>query len=219
MSVGQSTNKENTDSCWSCVSEETLLLHDDLLRLVDHIPLPSGVGTTSVEEDYGLPVLDGKTPSELSDIIARECGVKSTTYTSLMVYRLNALREFWSSLYLLERKRAEKKSGDSGGGSGASKSAAKGEGFASRVSLILIFPILHSLSKLDTEISRETAKILLESLKGCEPISLSKEPLDCILGLETLLCSWLTAAKEENSLSSTQIQISASALVALAVAV
>ena len=214
-----SGGRESNDWYWSSVTEDTLLLHSDLLRLVDHIPLPLGVGTCTVEEDYGLPVLDGKTPTELSEIISRECGVKSTTYTSLMEYRLNALKELWYSLYSKEQKQLEKKSEDVTGSVTSSKSSSKGEGFASRVSLILIFPMLRSLSKLDTNISKETAKILLDSLKGCEPISLSKEPLDCILGLEDLLCTWLMDAKDETNFCEDQVQIAASALVALAVAV
>ena len=210
--------KDGNGSRWLCVTEETLLLHDDLLHLVDHVPLPSGVGTVAVEEDYGLPVLDGKTPTELGEVIARECGVKSTTYTSLMEYRLNALRGLWSALKLKEKKQNEKKSDDSSGSTGV-KPSSKGEGFASRVSLVLIFPILHSLSKLDPELSQETAKILLDSLRGCEPLSLSKEPLDCLMGLENLLCSWLTTAKEGTESNKTQVEIAVSALVALAVAV
>ena len=236
MSVGRSKDGGTGGgggeySCWSSVSEETLLLHDDLLKLVDHIPLPSRMEKTlsSAEEDYGLPVLDGKTPSELSDIIARECGVKSTTYTSLVEYRMNALRRYWSYLHSKEKmgKKGEESTG--GGAVTAVKPAPKSEGFASRISLVLIFPILHSLSKLDPELSSETAKILLDSLCNCEPISLSKEPMDCILGLENLLSSWLTAAREgvakegeesvAKEVSERQVQTAAAALVALAVAV
>lgn len=220
--IGGGVNKPKeggADSSWSSVNEHTLLLHDDLLRLIDHIPLPSRVGGAAGggDEDYGLPVLDGKSPEELSSIISRECGIRSTTYMSLMEYRLNALKGLWAWLKSKEKKGVVKKTTEDGVSN--VKTTPKGEGFASRISLVLIFPILHSLSKVDPSLSCETAKILLDSLSNCEPVSLSKEPTDCILGLENLLCSWLTAAKEGVESDEIQIRTAASALVALAVAV
>lgn len=212
--------KDIGESSWGSVTEETLLLHDDLVHLVDLIPLPCRVGTVTVDEDYGLPVLDGKSPSELAGVIAHECGIKTITYTSLMDYRLNALKGLWAWLRLKEKIPDKKPDESSSISSGSSlKPSSKGEGFSSRVSLVLIFPILHSLSKLDPDLSCETAKILLDTLCGCEPISLSKEPMDCILGLENLLCLWITTATQEVETHTTQIQTAASALVALAVAV
>ena len=106
----------------------------------------------------------------------------------------------------------------------------KSEGFAGPDYLVLIFPlILHSLSKLDPELSNKTAIILLDSLCNCEPISLSKEPMDCVLGLENLLSSWSTAAREgvakggvesvAKEVSERQVQTAAATLVALAVVV
>ena len=187
-----------------------------------HISLPSGVGESVPEEEYGLPVLDGKTPEELVDIITRECSVRSTTYSSLVEYRFNALKGLWEALLEREKKPADKKQDDSPSG-GSAKSSHKGEGFASRVSLVLIFPVLKSLCKLDPKLSQETAGLLLESLQACEPLSLSSEPSDCINGLESLLCSWLKSAKEDEGLEGDvrerQLQTAASALVALAVAV
>ena len=202
-------------SNWSSVSEESLLLHDDLLQLVDHIPLPDQL-ETSQTGFTGLPTLDGKTPAELSLIIERECGCHTVTFISLLQYRHNALRKIWNYLH------SKQKSGGSSVGVASPtslKPASKGgEGFASRISLVLIFPILHSLSKIDSELSSDTTKILLQSLTACDPASLSKEPLDCILGLENLLSSWLTTARERNE-GAGQINTAASALVALAVAV
>ena len=91
--------------------------------------------------------------------------------------------------------------GEESSGSGAVTSVKlvpKSKGFAGPDYLVLIFPVLHSLSKLDPELPSETAIILLDSLCtcNCEPISLSKEPMDCILGLGNLLSSWSTAARE-----------------------
>lgn len=214
-------NSEGDSWRWLSVSEDSLLLQNDLLHLVGHISLPCGIGESSTnEEEYGLPVLDGKTPSELVDIINRECSVRSTTYTSLMEYRFNALKELWK--VLLERNKKSKKKDDSSSSNGA-KGSGKGEGFASRVSLVLIFPVLKSLCKIDPKLSQDTARLLLESLQSCDPLSLSSEPTDCISGIEDILCSWLKAAQEDDGLEKSvrerQLQTAASALVALAVAV
>ena len=92
-------------------------------------------------------------------------------------------------------------------------------GFASRVSLVLIFPIMKSLSRFDPTLSSEAASVLLECLRVYEPLSLSNEPLDCVYGLESLLHSWLASAKESEGVGATQVQNAASALVALSVAV
>lgn len=201
---------------WQCVSEESLLLHDDLVRLADHIPLPTGVAHRNREEDYGLPLLDGKSPQELASIIHSECGARSTTFSSLMEYRLNALRSLWAALRNAAKEIRKKEEGE---GQIAAKTSQQSEVFASRISLLLIFPTLRSLSRLDPQLSQETAGILLETLRGCEPISLSKEPMDCITGLESLLCSWISSAKELEEGGEKQLQIATSALVALTVAV
>ena len=217
-------SKEKDSWRWYSVSEESLLLHNDLLQLVGHISLPSGVGDAGTDEEYGLPVLDGKTPQELVEIITQECSVMSNTYTSLMEYRLNALKELWTVMSERKDKAVSKKTDDSSNGSvTGTKGNQKGEGFASRVSLVLIFPVLKSLCKIDPQLSQETAGLLLESLQACDPLSLSSEPTDCINGLEGILCSWLKSAQEDDKLAGDvrerQLQIAASALVALAVAV
>ena len=211
---------------WLSVSEETLLLHSDLDQFVGHISLPNGVGAADAvtdDEIYGLPVLDGKSPEELVSIITRECNVRSTTYTSLMEYRHNALKELWFVLLEKEKNQTNKKQDDAVSSGNGAKTTQKGEGFASRVSLVLIFPILKSLCRIDPKLSQETAGLLLESLQACDPLSLSSEPSDCINGLENILCSWLKSAREDGDLEEDvrerQLQTAASALVALAVAV
>lgn len=211
------TLKSTDPRQWLSANEERLLLHDGLSRMADHIPVPGGVADVT-EEDFGLPVLDGKNPQELSEIIRKECGTKTTTYTSLMEYRLNALKALWLAIQELEEKRSSsdskerKGSGQVSGGHAAS--------FASRVSLVLIFPIIKALSKIDPTLSSEAASVLLESLRAYEPLSLSNEPHDCIGGLENLLRSWLSTVQEGGlEVSITQVQNAASALVALSVAV
>ena len=211
------TVKTNELWQWLAMNEERLLLHDGLTRMADHIAVPSGVAEIHSEEDLGLPVLDGKTPEELASIICKECSAKSTTYSSLMEYRLNALRGLWQSIKEMYDQRSSGGTKESSSSSQSSSSAQVS--FASRVSLVLIFPIMKSLSKFDPNLSSEAASILLETLRACEPLSLSSEPNDCITGLENLLCSWLNAAKENTDVPIAQVQNAASALVALSVAV
>ena len=212
-----STGKEGDLRQWLAVDEARLLLHDGLVCVADLVAVPSGVIELG-DDDWGLPVLDGKTPSELVTIIQNECSTRNTTYASLMEYRLNALRGFWKALREFESKQASNTAREMSSPSQVSSSQAVS--FASRVSLVLIFPMLRSLSKVDPGLSSETARILLESLRACEPLSLSAEPQDCVTGLENMLQSWLGSVQGEGPEASTVlVQNAASALVALGVAV
>ena len=200
---------------WLSVNEEQLLLHDGLTRLADHIAVPTGV-TEMSDDSYGLPVLDGKSTQDLTDIILKECGSRTTTYASLMEYRLNALHGLWAAVRGMEENKSSlafKKTASSRPGSTPTA------GFASRVSLALIFPIMKSLSRFDPDLSSEAAGVLLECLRVYEPLSLSNEPPECVTGLENMLQSWLGSIRERESVSITQVQNAASALVALSVAV
>ena len=201
---------------WLATNEEQLLLHDGLVRLADHIAVPSGVTEVS-DDDFGLPVMDGKNTEDLTEIILKECSTRSTTYASLMEYRLNALRGFWEAVRMNEKEQALATMKESSSSSRSSSGGAAG--FASRVSLVLIFPIMKSLSRFDPTLSSEAASVLLECLRVYEPLSLSNEPLDCVYGLESLLHSWLASARESEGVGVTQVQNAASALVALSVAV
>lgn len=201
---------------WLAVNEERLLLHDGLTVMSDSIAVPSGVAEMR-KDDSGLPVLDGKSPEDLAKIIQKECSAKATSYASLMEYRLNALKGLWRALKDFEESHTSSVAKEI---SSTSHSSSQTVSFASRISLVLIFPLIKSLSKLDPTLSSETASILLETLRACEPLSLSAEPTDCINGLENLLCSWLHSVQENSEeVPINQVQNAASALVALAVAV
>lgn len=212
-----SSGKEGDLRQWLAVDEDRLLLHDGLVCVADLVAVPIGVVELG-DDDWGLPVLDGKPPSELVTIIQNECSTRNTTYASLMEYRLNALRGFWKAMRNFESKQASNTAREMSSTSQVSSSQTVS--FTSRVSLVLIFPMLRSLSKVDPGLSSETARILLESLRACEPLSLSGEPQDCINGLENMLQSWLCSVQGEGPEASTVlVQNAASALVALGVAV
>ena len=219
MMAGSSSPLANDPWRWLAVNEERLLLHDGLVIMSDHIAVPSGVAELT-SYDVGLPVLDGKSPEELSAILLKECKAKTTSYASLMEYRLNALKGLWKSLQDVEETHATNVAKEIN----SSTKPASGQtvSFASRVSLVLIFPLIKSLSRLDGTLSSDMASVLLETLRACEPLSLSSEPPDCINGLENLLCSWLQNAQESTAdapVNLCEVQNAASALVALAVAV
>ncbi|XP_013909607.1 PREDICTED: probable E3 ubiquitin-protein ligase HECTD4 [Thamnophis sirtalis] len=85
--------------------------------------------------------------------------------------------------------------------------------------LLLVFPLIESQSRTDPSLGNVTAEVLLTCLRDCQPLSLTKEPADCLNGIEALLCSWL----EETSPCGQQIphrqkENAAAALVALACA-
>ena len=202
---------------WLAANEAQLLLHNGLVRLADHIAVPLGVAEVN-DDDFGLPVMDGKSTRDLTEIIVKECSSRNATYASLMEYRLNALRGYWEAVRLNAKQEATV-SGVKEAVVSARSSAGGTTGFASRVSLALIFPIMKSLSRFDPTLSSEAASVLLECLRVYEPLSLSNEQLDCVYGLENLLHSWLTSAQEDQAVGVTQVQNAASALVALSVAV
>ena len=205
---------------WIAVSEDRLLLHDGLVRVADLIPVPNNVVELG-EEEYDLPVLDGKTPAELATIIRKECSTKNTAYASLIEYRRSALEGLWRALKEFDAKRASSAAKEAS--SSTQPASSQTGSFTSRISLVLIFPMLKALSQVDPKLSSETAHILLESLRACEPLSLSSEPQDCINGLENMLTSWLQPAEGSGSAplpsAPPLIRNAASALVALGVAV
>ena len=220
--AGTPTVKAEDLWLWLAANEEQLLLHSGLTRLIDHIPVPSGVAEVT-DNDPGLPAMDGRSTRDLAEIILRECGAKTTTYASLMEYRRNALRGFWSAVRLREREQQQTPSGketsssSSSSDSQSSPSATAGStGLASRMCLVLVFLSVKSLSRFDPTLSSEAARGLLECLRVYEPLSLSGEQMDCVQGAENLLHSWLVDTKEGGV---PLVQNAASALVALSVAV
>lgn len=215
--AGSSGPVANDPWRWLAINEERLLLHDGLATMSDHIAVPSGVADIT-NYDSGLPVLDGKSPTELSAILLKECKARTTSYASLMEYRLNALKGLWRALREFEESHATSIAKEIS--SSSKPQSGQSVSFASRVSLVLIFPLIRSLSRLDSTLSSDMASVLLETLRACEPLSLSGEPPDCINGLENLLCSWLQSVQETSEDAPVnQVQNAASALVALAVAV
>uniref|UniRef100_A0A4W2IDU8 HECT domain E3 ubiquitin protein ligase 4 n=1 Tax=Bos indicus x Bos taurus TaxID=30522 RepID=A0A4W2IDU8_BOBOX len=85
--------------------------------------------------------------------------------------------------------------------------------------LLLVFPLIQSQSRTDPSLCNITAEVLLNCLRDCQPLSLTKEPADCLNGIETLLCSWLEETSDTGQhIPHKQKENAAAALVALACA-
>ncbi|OWF52164.1 E3 ubiquitin-protein ligase HECTD4 [Mizuhopecten yessoensis] len=217
------------DNCqWLSVTEETLFLHDGLIRVTDLVELPRDVNSSS-EGDNEVVTFDLKTPKELSDRLLAVCGTQNNAYSRLLEYRLNALRGYWNAQrqVLIDEQQDRdnttheetiallKKQGIFKDPEQAS--------FSTRISVLLVIPLLQSQSRVDPNLCGVTAELLLNCLRDCAPLTLFKEPGDCLRGLENLLCTWL--GEDSNDVNNKQLvkdtmqrKNTAAALVALACA-
>ncbi|XP_064322087.1 probable E3 ubiquitin-protein ligase HECTD4 isoform X2 [Phalacrocorax carbo] len=226
--AGASAAAAATDSAqWLSVKEETIFLHDGLIRVTDLAELPSEIIGVAEPGDTELEILtfETKNPTELAERLRSVCGNQSNAYARLLEYRLNALRGLWNAQrqLALEEQHDRESSGDE-----EALALLKRQGllqqpeqapFTSRMGLLLVFPLIQSQSRTDPSLCNITAEVLLNCLRDCQPLSLTKEPADCLNGIESLLCSWL----EDTSASGQQIpykqkENAAAALVALACA-
>ncbi|XP_077165132.1 putative E3 ubiquitin-protein ligase HECTD4 isoform X4 [Paroedura picta] len=226
--AGASSSAAAADSAqWLSVKEETIFLHDGLIRVTDLAELPSEIIGVAEPGDTELEILsfETKNPTELSERLRSVCGNQSNAYARLLEYRLNALRGLWNAQrqLALEEQHERENSGDE-----ETLALLKRQGllqqpeqapFTSRMGLLLVFPLIESQSRTDPSLCNITAEVLLTCLRDCQPLSLTKEPTDCLNGIESLLCSWLG----ETSTSGQQIphkqkENAAAALVALACA-
>lgn len=212
---------------WLSVTEETLFLHDGLIRVTDLVELPKDVNN-SAEGDSEVITFDLKNPAELSQRLLSVCGTHNNAYSKLLEYRLNALKGLWNA-----QKQIAIEEGNERESSNTEETIAvlKKQGlwkepelasFSTRISVLLVLPLLQSQSRIDPHLCGIASSVLLSCLHDCAPLSLSKEPGDCLKGLENLLCSWLG---EKNSKTQcepvenvNQRKNIASALVALACA-
>ncbi|XP_052243277.1 probable E3 ubiquitin-protein ligase HECTD4 isoform X2 [Dreissena polymorpha] len=216
------------ESCqWLSVTEEALFLHDGLMRVSDLVALPNDVNN-SQDPDSEVISFDLKNPEELSQRLLVVCGTHNNAYAKLLEYRLNALRGLWSAQKQVAADDESEKESSSTEDTivllrkqGLLKDPDQ-VSFATRVSILLVLPLLQSQSLVDPQLCGVTSAVLLNCLRDCAPLSLSKEPGDCFKGLESLLCSWLgekTDAETQHTVQDkSQRKNIAAALVALACA-
>lgn len=185
---------------WLSVNEEALFLHDGLIRVTDLVELPRDVSASQTDTENEVVSFDTKDPGELTERLLAVCGKHNNAYaySRLLEYRLNALKGLWSAHRHLnsnvEQMEREASSHEE------TIALLKKQGiwqqveqvsFSSRVGLLLVFPLLRSQRRADPTLCAETAELLLRCLRDCPPLSLTKEPGDCLDGLEDLLCNWL----------------------------
>ncbi|XP_053555727.1 probable E3 ubiquitin-protein ligase HECTD4 [Bombina bombina] len=210
---------------WLSVKEETIFLHDGLIRVTDLAELPSEIGVTETgDTDLEILSFETKNPTELAERLRAVCGNQSNAYARLLEYRLNALRGLWNA----QRQLALEEQNERDGSDEETLALLKRQGllqqpeqapFTSRMGLLLVFPLIQSQSKTDPSLCNITAEVLLNCLRECQPLSLMKEPADCLNGIESLLCSWLEdTSTQGQQISYKQKENSAAALVALACA-
>ena len=216
------------DSCqWLSVTEETLFLHDGLIRVTDLVELPRDVNHSPGSENE-VVTFDVKNPKELSDRLLAVCGTHNNAYARLLSYRLNALRGYWAAQRQVVVDDGQDRESTS---SEETIAILKRQGllkepeqasFSTRISVLLVLPLLQSQSRVDPSLCGVTAELLLNCLRDCAPLSLSKEPGDCLRGLENLLCSWLGEKTDDEHVKVVQDlhqrENIAAALVALACA-
>ncbi|XP_031704959.1 probable E3 ubiquitin-protein ligase HECTD4 isoform X2 [Anarrhichthys ocellatus] len=194
-------------SQWLSVKEETIFLHDGLIRVTDLAELPSEIGVSEQgDTEQEILTFETKNPVELAERLRAVCGNQSNAYARLLEYRLNALRGLWGAQRQLALEEQQEREG-TGGADEETLALLKRQGllqqpeqapFTSRVGLLLVFPLLQSQTRSDPALCGVTAEVLLACLRDCQPLSLSKEPADCLNGLEGLLCSWLEDGAKES---------------------
>ena len=191
-------------SQWMSVTEDTLFLHDGLLRVTDLVELPKDVETCGLK-DNEVVSFDSKDPNELCAKLLEICGTRNNAFSTLLEYRLNALKGLWKAQNILNKNDASGGADRDGHAQDDTLSLLKKQGifkeadqasFSTRISLLLILPLLQSQSKTDPELCAVTTGVILACLRDCPPLSLAKEPEDCLNGLESLLCGWLGEVSE-----------------------
>lgn len=222
----------NSAECtqWLSVTEESLFLHDGLLRVTDLVELPKDVEVCGSSRENEVVSFDTKIPEELSARLIELCGTRNNAFSTLQEYRLNALKGLWrahKSLNINIQEGEDNTQEDS-----TAIALLKKQGliikdydqasFSTRISLLLILPLLQSQSKTDPQLCGVTSGVILTCLRDCPPLSLAKEPSDCLNGLESLLCGWLGEKNQEVTFDTAKDkqhqENAAAALIALACA-
>ncbi|KAL0187666.1 hypothetical protein M9458_014765, partial [Cirrhinus mrigala] len=147
-----------------------------------------------------------KNPVELAERLRAVCGNQSNAYTRLLEYRLNALRGLWGA----QRQLAlEEQQEHDGGPTTRRWPCLSGRASCNlNITTILITlrcppaPTRHRLPHVSGSCwsfhycSRKRGTTLRSV---ASPLSLGKEPADCLNGLERLLCSWLEEKSETSA--------------------
>ncbi|GAB6029828.1 putative E3 ubiquitin-protein ligase HTD4 [Chamberlinius hualienensis] len=194
------------------IPEETLKNNRNTSLVTNGVGTVSNSGAAELEQVSAVIAFDTRSPKELSDRILSLCGTRNNAYVQLVAYRVNALRGLWNAqrqLAVEQEEKAESSTSTTAGDDHISlnkKQILSGlwhandtPSFTSRLGLLLVLPLLKSQSKTDPALCATTTQLLLQCLLDCPPHSLSREPDDCLDGLEELLCDWLEGMSVSDS--------------------
>ena len=207
MSQGESNR-------WSSVTLDTLLLHDGLQRVTDLVELPDDVQQGSSDQSVEIISFDSNNPQELAEQLKSFCSKRNLAYGQLLQYRLNAIVGLWRSQ---RDENKEEPVSERDRDTDDERSVSETVPFTSRVSLLLVFPLLEHESSTRPELRIRTSRLLLDCLTDYPPLALIREPKDCFSELETLLCDWLGRERDSGA-GQEEIETTTACLVALACA-
>ena len=214
---------------WLGFTEDSFLIQDGLLRLGDMVEAPPEALMLCDQDSRTQHILSLATEDtqELCVKLEQLCRSENRGFRNLQKYRLSALKGLWKAKKKLEKWKEENAKCSEEGGIVAVRQRKGGNNesssnFSSKLSLLLLFPLIKSQASLDPSLCQVTTKLLLESLRECPPLSL-KEPEDCLDGLENLLSFWLGEdqygeVRNPETMSQSSLETAAAALVTLACA-
>ena len=203
---------------WSPIQEDTLFAEDGLKYVAELTEIPPDVLAleSSVCQsdcvDFCSRFSADETASDLRNLFATQ----TSPYARYFRYRQNALEQLWMKRVEHENNSTRRKSDNEKtrveDHVTTTLAVAVGKrriDFSSRVSLLLLIPLLKSQSKTDPALAEHSTQVLFQCLKECLPNSLHDEPLSCVTGLADLLTDWLV--HKEATLNSTDDENSCAA--------
>ena len=202
---------------WDSLQEQDLLLQNYLHRVSDLLDEPPNIEN---ETEFDFTVADA---DELCRRIESFSAGQTNQFATLVQYRVSALRELWTAKEAWRRRQRDKDPADQESTKRKGPGTSSLDGalmFSSKLSLMLIFPLIESQTRLDPGLCGVTTRILLQSLRECPPLTL-RDPADALNGLENLLCSWLGEGADgtvSESGGQKDVETIAATLVALACA-
>ncbi|XP_028400510.1 probable E3 ubiquitin-protein ligase HECTD4 [Dendronephthya gigantea] len=180
---------------WFLIEEETLFSDHGLKFVANLAEIPEDVKALESSFSQRDGVDSDLNPSEFcANATAKELQdlfiTQTSQYARYFRYRQDALEMLWQRRE--ELRSSPKSCCEINAKDEQSPTVTKRRiDFSSRVSLLLLIPLIKSHSKNDPSLADHSTKILFQCLKGCLPNSLSDEPLSCVTGLADLLTGWL----------------------------
>lgn len=188
---------------WTPVQEDTLFTEGGLKYVADLTEIPADVQTleSSVTSqgdgiDFELKSTQfsaEETAKELQNLFASE----NSPYARFFRYRQNALEQLWLKREEFRNSKPKTEQEKIKDRLPAATVGKRRIDFSSRISLLLLIPLIKSHSKTDPSLAEHSTQVLFQCLKECSSNSLGEEPLSCVTGLSDLLTDWLVCDMED----------------------